>query len=128
MRITAMRSEQSWSLLDPRPVLLYIPNVDDYIVYWNGVVMPHSMALCMAMEYIGIYATPEMKTCMEKNYSRLYYSNAFGTRAWDSKVEGSPLYPYLKRIMQNHLKKLVEGKEAKDILSWFDYTKARTLE
>jgi len=123
-----MRSEQSWSLLDPRPVLLYIPNVDDYIVYWNGVVMPHSMALCMAMEYIGIYATPEMKTSMEKNYSRLYYANAFDTRAWDSKVGGSPVYPYLKRIMQNHLKKLVEGKEAKDLLSWFDYTKARTLE
>jgi hypothetical protein len=30
--------------------------------------------------------------------------------------------------MQTHLKKLVEGKEAKDVLSWFDYTKARTLE
>mgnify|MGYP006292598023 CR=1 FL=1 len=120
-----MRSEQTWSMLDPRPVLLYVDNVDDYIVYWNGIVMPHSMALCMAMEHFGIYSTPEMKTALEKNYKRLYYSNAFGTRAWDRKVENSPVFPYLKRLMADHLKKLVEGKDAKDVLGWFDYNKAR---
>ena len=120
-----MRSEQSWSMLDPRPVLLYVKSVDDYIVYWNGIVMPHSMALCMAMEHIGIYATPEMKTAIEKTYERLYYSNAFNTRAWDSRVSSSPVFPYLKRLMAEHIKKVVEGKEAKDILGWFDYNKAR---
>jgi hypothetical protein len=122
-----MRSEQSWSLLDPRPVLLYVDSVDDYIVYWNGIAMTHSMALCMAMEHIGIYATPEMKTALEKNYERLYYSNAFNTRAWDSKVSSSPVFPYLKRLMAEHIKKVVEGKDAKDILGWFDYKKARTV-
>ena len=55
-----MRSEHSWSLLDPKPVLLYLPKCDDYIVYWNGVAMTHSMALCRAMELTGVYATPEM--------------------------------------------------------------------
>lgn len=120
-----MRSEQSWSLLDPKPVLLYVSNVDDYIVYWNGIAMTHSMALCMAMEHIGIYSTPEMKTALEKTYERLYYSNAFNTRAWDSRVGQSPVYPYLKRVMADHIKKTVEGKEAKDILGWFDYKKAR---
>ena len=121
-----MRSEQSWSLLDPKPVLFYVSKSDDYIVYWNGIVMPHSMALCMAMEQAcGIYPTPEMKTVLEQGYERLYYSNAFDTRAWDSKVEGSPLYPYLKRIMQDHLKKVIEDKDPKEVLSWFDYERAR---
>jgi len=123
-----MRSEQSWSLLDPRPVLLYLPTVDDYIVYWNGIVMPHSMALCMAMEHFGIYSTPEMKTAMEKDYERLYYSNAFDTRAWDNKVSSGPVYPYLKRIMLEHLSKIIQDKEARDVLAWFNYNKARTLE
>lgn len=123
-----MRSEQSWSLLDPRPVLLYIPLVDDYVVYWNGVAMPHCMALNMAMESLGIYSTPEMKLAMEENYRRIYYANGFDTRAWDSKVEAGPVFPFLKRIMAPHLKKVLENKEPKDVLSWFDYKKARTLE
>ena len=123
-----MRSEQSWSLLDPKPVLLYVANVDDYVVYWNGVAMPHSMALCMTMEFIGIYATPEMKTAMEANYRTIYYSNGFGTRAWDSKVESSPLYPYLKRIMAEHLKKVIEDKTPQEVLGWFNYDRARTQE
>lgn len=125
-----MRSEQSWSLLDPKPVLVYVQECDDYIVYWNGIVMPHSMALCMAMEHAcGIYPTPEMKSSLEKNYERLYYSNAFETRAWDNKVtSGSPLYAYLKRIMMEHIKSVVEKWSAAEILGWFNYSKARIIE
>lgn len=123
-----MRSEHSWSLLDPKPVLLYVDHVDDYIVYWNGVVMPHSMALCIAMEFLGIYPTPEMKMALERNYKKLYYSNAFSTRAWDHKAAAGFLYPYLKRIMTEHVKKTVEGKDPKDILGWFNYKRARKEE
>jgi hypothetical protein len=120
-----MRAEHSWSLLEPRPVLYYIDYVDDYIVYWNGIVMPHSMALCMIMEYLGIFPSPEMKMALEKTYTRLYYSNSFDTRAWDSKVENGYLYPYLKRIMAEHIKTLVEGRDPREILSWFDYNRSR---
>jgi hypothetical protein len=122
-----MRSEQSWSLLDPKPVLLYLPNSDEYIVYWNGVVMPHAMALCMAMEFIGIYATPEMKTSLEENYKRIYYANGFDTRAWDHQITTQPVYSYLKKVMKDHLFKIMDGKEPKDVLQWFDYNRARTL-
>jgi hypothetical protein len=120
-----MRSEQSWSLLDPKPVMLYLQDLDEYIVYWNGIVMPHSMALCMAMEYIQIWPTPEMKNALEENYRRIYYANGFDTRAWDNKVEGGFVYPYLKRIMGEHLKKTLEGRDFKDVLGWFDYSRAR---
>lgn len=124
-----MRSEQSWSLLDPRPVLLYLSHHDDYIVYWNGVAMTHSMALSMTMAIaMGIYPTPEMKTAMEKNYEKLYYANAFDTRAWDSIVENTPVYPYLQKIMTEHVKKVIEGKTPQELLGWFDYGKSRTLQ
>lgn len=125
-----MRSEQSWSLLDPRPVLLYLNNLDEYIVYWNGIVMPHTMALCMSMEYFGVWPTPEMKTALEKTYERIYYAGGFNTRAWDRKVAGSPLYPYLKRIMAEHMSKTIKDKnmEAKEVLEWFNYSRARIEE
>ena len=123
-----MRSENTWSLLDPRPVLLYLDKSDEYIVYWNGVVMPHTMALCIAMENFGVWATPEMKTAMERDYERIYYANGFDTRAWDGKVSDSPVFPYLKRIMAEHVKKVIEGKEARDVIGWFDYSKARKEE
>jgi hypothetical protein len=128
LRTIKMRSEQSWSLLDPKPVLLYLSNSDEYIVYWNGITMTHTMALCMAMEHFGIWATPEMKTHMEQDYERIYYANGFQTRAWDGKVSTSPVYPYLKRIMLEHVKKVIEGREAKEVLGWFDYSKARKEE
>jgi len=123
-----MRSEQAWSLLDPKPVLLYLHNLDEYVVYWNGIVMPHAMALCMTMEHFGVWATPEMKTALEQNYERIYYANGFDTRAWDYKVSESPIYPYLKRIMQDHLRKVLESREAPEVLGWFDYKKARKLD
>jgi len=124
-----MRSEQSWSLLDPRPVLLYVSSCDDYIVYWNGIATTHAMALCIAMEQsAGIWPTPEMKTSLEENYRKIYYTNGFGTRAWDSKVQSGFVYPYIKRILAEHVAKTVEGKDAKDVLSWFDYKRARKEE
>ncbi len=123
---TKMRSEQTWSLLDAKPVVLYLEHHDDYIVYWNGIVMPHTMALCMAMEFAGIYPTPEMKTAMESNYRKLYYAGAFNTRAWDLKVAESPVYPYLKRIMADHFKDFLDVADPSIVLGWFDYSKART--
>jgi hypothetical protein len=122
-----MRSEQSWSLLDPRPVLLYLDHLDEYIVYWNGIATTHLMALNFAMEYYGIYPTPEMKTAMEQNYRKIYYANGFNTRAWDLKVSGSPIYPYTKRLLQEHCKKTIEdgNKGIGEVLSWFQYSKAR---
>jgi hypothetical protein len=125
-----MRAEQSWSLLDPKPVLLYLSQHDEYIVYWNGIAMTHSQALCMAMESCcGIYATPEMKLALQKTFEKLYYANAFNTRAWDKRIEnGSFVFESQKRWMQDHLNKHVKDKEAAEVLGWFSYSRARKEE
>lgn len=122
-----MRSEQSWSLLDPKPVLLYLSHVDEYICYWNGIAMTHAMAMNMACEYFGIYPTPEMKTALEQEYRRIYYANGFNTRAWDFKVSESPVYPYVKRLMLEHMNKVIkeQKRDISEVLSWFSYDKAR---
>ena len=125
-----MRAEQSWSLLDPKPVLLYLPKHDEYIVYWNGIAMTHSQALCMAMEAAaGCYCTPEMKHKLQLSFERLYYSGAFNTRAWDRIIaQGAPAYDQQKNWMRDHLKTLLEGKTASEVLGWFDYKRARKEE
>ncbi len=130
MRIMKMRSEQSWSLLDPKPVLLYLNNLDEYIVYWNGIATTHLMALNLAMEYYGIFPTPEMKSSMEQNYSKIYYSHGFDTRAWDLMVSSSPIYPYTKRLLADHCKNLIaeSDRDISEVLSWFDYKRARQLD
>ena len=124
-----MRSEQSWSLLDPKPVLLFVEQSNEYICYWNGIAMTHTMALNMSLEPFGIFATPEMKTAMEQDYRRVYYANGFDTRAWDYKVNESPVYPYVKRLMAEHIKKVVveQKRDISEVLGWFDYSRARTL-
>lgn len=130
MRITKMRSEHSWSLIDPKPVILYLSNLDEYIVYWNGIATTHSIAMNVAMEYYGMYPTPEMKSSMEQSYRKIYYSNGFGTRAWDLKVSESPIYPYIKRILKDHLDQVIDNsnKDISDVLGWFDYSRARKEE
>lgn len=125
-----MRSEQSWSLLDPKPVLLYLATSDEYICYWNGIALTHTMALNIALEPFGIYATPEMKTSMEKDYRKIYYAGGFETRAWDLKVAESPVYPYVKRLLAEHIKKVIieQKRDIAEVLGWFDYGKARGTE
>ena len=125
-----MRSEHSWSLLDPKPVLLYLDRSDDYICYWNGIALTHTMALNIALEPFGIFATPEMKTQMEKDYRKIYYANGFDTRAWDFKVSESPIYQYVRRMLAEHVKKTIaeKNRDIAEVLGWFDYSKARRME
>jgi hypothetical protein len=126
-----MRSEQSWSLLDPKPVLLYLSKSDEYIVYWNGIAMTHTMAMNSALERFGIFATPEMKTAMEIEYRKIYYANGFNTRAWDLKVaDGGPIYSYVRRLVKEHLDKVIneQKRDIEEVLGWFDYSRARKEE
>jgi hypothetical protein len=126
-----MSAEKSWSVLDPRPVLKYIPHCDDYIVYWNGVVMPHKMALCIAGTLLNIFPTPEMKMAMQENYLKLYYANAFGTLGeWDSMVRDNDIiYNMLMKFMNGHLTELKQRTDitGKEILGWFDYSRVNSL-
>ena len=120
-----MSAEKAWSLLDNRPVLKYVPNCDDYIVYWNGIVMPHKMALCIAGRLIGVYPTPEMKIVMQQNYLKLYYANAFGSNGkWDHLVTNRQMYNVVENHMMNHLNELQQQNiPGAEVLGWFDYNR-----
>ncbi len=144
-------SEYSWSLLDPKPIIKYVENCDEYIVYWNGVVMSHLMALNFAMESYSIFATPHMKKKITLNYEKIYHANGFGHRDWDSIVHPSSeiynyhtgettklaeekgrsagsyskVYRYLNRLMYPHIKELSKNITCAEMLGLFNYDRAR---
>ena len=125
-----MSAEKSWSLLDHRPVLKYIPKCDDYIVYWNGIVMPHKMALCIGGILLNIFPTPEMRTQLQKNYLRLYYANAFDcSGSWDHIIhEGTEMYGFFNRYMGKHLEFIKEQNiPGSEVLGWFDYSRVAVV-
>lgn len=122
-----MQAQKSWSMLDHRPVLKYVPECDDYIVYWNGIVIPHKMALCYAGTLLNIYPTPEMRKELTLNYKKLYCAGALGLEGdWSHRMKGhADMFGFVNRYIQDHLNSLKEQNIPKEeILGWFDYSRA----
>ena len=127
MKTIQTHSEYSWSLIDPRPVLKYVDLLDEYIVYWNGAVMSHPIALNIAMEHLGMYPTPAMKAAMVKDHARIYYCNGFGSQPenWRDIIKSRSTYRYLSRFMCDHVAEVVKQHDPIEVFMWFDYSKAR---
>lgn len=125
MKTTTTQSERTWSLLDPRPVLVYLEQHDEYIVYWNGWVMTQSQAQYMALRHINIYPTQEVRDVMQETYERLYYAGAFDTRDWDHIVRSNHTFDFILKYMRSHLEQHCWNRDAREILSWFAPNRAR---
>lgn len=117
--------ERTWSLLDPRPVLVYLEQHDEYIVFWNGWSMTQSQAHYMALRHVNVYPNQEIREAMQKTYERLYYAGAFDTRDWDHIVRSSNSFDFILKYMKPHLEKHCWNREAKEIFSWFVPSRAR---
>lgn len=119
--------EYQWSLISPFPVLKYLPKHDEYIVYWNGIVMPHIIALNIAMNKLGIFVSYHVYESMEATYNKLYYAGAFGDRQWDFYLgnEDRRIITYLNSIMNEHATNVVKGNTPAEVLSWFNYKNAK---
>ena len=120
-------AERSWSMLDAKPVLMYLQKHDEYMVMWNGAIMPHAHALCITAELLGIYTSPTMKDAMHDTYCKLYYAGAFGEQHWDKIVEENRTFTYLRGFMFDHVDKLSKISTRAEILGWFDFSSARII-
>ena len=119
--------EYAWSLISPLPVMVFLPKHDDYIVYWNGAVMPHLLAMNLAMKNFGIFPSPSVRTAIEENYKKLYYADAFGNRQWDTFLdsEGYSVFRYMNSVMHRHIHTTLENKTPMEVLDWFNYKHAK---
>lgn len=128
-----MHPEHSWSLLDKRPCLVYLPQHDNYIVYWQGIAMTHSMAFALAMQSFGVKITSEMSKTLKDEFDQMYFAGAFGHREWDSLIRSDRLgnskdfIRYMKKIFSEVSKRTIlnDGVNIIEVLKWLNYNRAR---
>lgn len=113
----------SWSLTSPRPIVQYLPQFDEHIVYWNGFVMTHAHALQLTLMPYGIYATPNVKEAITNRFKQLYAAGVFGEATWDNLVYRRDYYAYVKDRMEKHIREVTKEVDLYHAVQWLDITK-----
>lgn len=127
-------SEYVWSKFDNKPILKYLPELDSYIVFWNGIVLSHKLALCIAAaQLLHQYPTPSMRRKAAEDHKKLYLANAFGNAGHDSwkwiiESGHDTIYRKAAEYMSEHTR-ILDNKNIspKEIFSWFLYEKAAKI-
>ena len=74
-----MYSEAAWSLIDNRPIFLYVESRDAHVCYWNGVAITRTYALLIYYtQWLNLYPTESMKMPAWCEFQRLERMNIFG--------------------------------------------------
>lgn len=123
-----MEAARTWSLLDPKPQLVYNAHTDVTLAWWAGVVMTRNQAMTLAMMEYGIWPTPLQKQRIHEEYVRAYRAGAFGDRDWRTAIESGNALPYLQRCLEEPLRGLNERYTAAQVLQWFSPRRVRPLE
>ena len=108
------------SLLDSKPQFVYDGRSDVVLCAWRGVLMTRNQALALTMENYGIWPTPMQKQRLHEEYSRAFYSGAFGQANWQRTVESGNALDYLRRLLSEEATKGVQERyTAAQALLWF---------
>ena len=119
----------NWSLVSPLPVVEYVSEHDEYLVHWNGYVMPHVIALNVALADYKARPTPAMIRMMNDRYRKLYEDKVFGDPKWAVFVFDEDRfnpYHYFVRKMSEHFYNsgVLDNMDVKEVFHLFDYRKA----
>ena len=123
----AMRSESAWSFLDSRPICIYDEKYHAHLAFWNGVGMTRTYAIIIyGMTWLNLFPSLSQREEAFAEYNRIYRSNGFGTRDWDSQLRDMNSYTFpnylMKLICRNDisfLQELSKKYDQKTALSWF---------
>lgn len=118
----------SWSLINPRPIVVYVKKHDEHLVYWNGYVMTHAHALQIMLMPYGIYASPKVKSAITKRFKQLYTAGLFGDVAWDRVVHSNEYYKYVVDKVETHVREITKGVDIYDAVKWLDTTDAKVVD
>lgn len=117
----------SWSLLNPRPIVVYVKEHDEHLVYWNGYVMTHAHALQIMLIPYGIYASPRVKSSITKRFKQLYTAGLFGEVVWDKFVHNVGYYGYVVNKIEKHVRAITNSVDVYDAVRWLDTNDAKTV-
>lgn len=116
--------QRAWSLVSPLPVVVYLKNYDEYVVFWNGFLLSHAHALQLMLVPYGIYASPEIRRAVTDTFFTLYSSGAFSDVNWDKSVHEN-YYNQVNYFLNQHITTFTQNKtlpEAVKFLSTTDCT------
>lgn len=122
-----MNNKLAWSLLDPRPVMVYDLDHDADLCFWNGQVMTRTYALIIVSRvWCNLHVVETVKQTAWQQLARYYSMGVFSGydlgEYFDEKDHTN--YPaYLSGLIQsgdvNFFTKLVQQYTAKQALAWF---------
>lgn len=73
---TNFEKYKSWSLIDPKPVILYSDYHGEYLAMWNGMLITYSAAYALMVYCLsGIYINPVMKKCIWNDSKRILFND-----------------------------------------------------
>lgn len=131
-----MTSELSWSLLDPKPVLVYNKQYGANICCWNGIMMTRTYALIVvANQWNNIMPIASVSYAAWQEFTRLYSLGVFAPADWDNYMSTAQFnrhHLYLeKQLTANNPEFLMSLKKqytAPQAIGWFLNSRQLTIE
>ena len=120
------------SLLGPRPVVARVVEFDEYVVFWNGIVMPYAAALYIATRSGNVYPTPNVTKHIDESFRRLRFTGAMRKGNVDVKhSRGVISIPNAvsgyERVMRPHLAKMLANHTTSQLFAVLDIDKAHEI-
>jgi len=111
-----------WSLIDPKPIVFFNNEIDDWCVYWNGIFMLYNAAFSVAgyMMFKSPIATETAAICNHK--FRVYLESGFFDKIKDDSwysIAGSGVVSYYQKKLAPHIKSNLKGFDKFEILRIF---------
>lgn len=122
------------SLLGPRPIVARVVELNEHVVFWNGIILPYASALYLAVRPGNVYPTPNVKKHLDNSFRRFRNTNAIRKGAPDPQSIGKPkgisvpdtLSGY-ERILRGHLAKMRETFTTAQLFAMLDLDKAHEI-
>lgn len=118
------------SLLDPKPVVALVKEHNEYIVFWNGIIMPYAAALYLAVEGGNIYPPPQAKSCIRDAFRRLRFSGALAKEnkpRTDCDVSSWFVMDGYKSLMRVHMAEMRQQFSTAQLFAMLDLDKSHEI-
>lgn len=120
------------SLLGPRPIVARVVEHDEYVVFWNGIIMPYAAALYIATRSGNVYPTPNVTKHIDNSFRRLRHTGALRKGKLDiNRDRGIISTPNTvsgyEKVMRPHLAKMMQNHTTTQLFAMLDIDKAHEI-
>jgi len=113
---------KQWSLLDPKPIVFYNENIQEWYVYWNGVFMLYDAALLVAgVTLLHSPPSKEMVAICNHKFKMMLNSGIFGpisNVAWYD-IANDGVISYYNKALRTHIHHNLARYPKIEVFKWF---------